>query len=173
MSLENNPLLVNEGLPRYDEVAAEHIVVGVRQVLAEAEKSIAVLEENITPTWDGLLKPLEELDVPFEYAWGPVGHLMSVRNADDLREAHEEVLGEVVAFGLRHEQSRPIYKGLVAMRDGVEWEKLDGAQRRCVELKIRAAEHAGVVLARHRRVVPSSQLRVPPGHNAAREARFQ
>ena len=146
MSLENNPLLVNEGLPRYDEVAAEHIVVGVRRVLAEAEKSIAVLEENITPTWDGLLKPLEELDVPFEYAWGPVGHLMSVRNADDLREAHEEVLGEVVAFGLRHEQSRPIYKGLVAMRDGVEWEKLDGAQRRCVELKIRAAEHAGVGL---------------------------
>ena len=146
MSLENNPLLVNEGLPRFDAIAAEHVVEGIRHLLVEAEKSIAALEEDIMPTWEGLLKPLEEIDVPFEYAWGPVGHLMSVRNADDLREAHEAVLGEVVAFSLRAQQSRPIYEGLVAIRDGAEWAKLDGAQQRCIELKIRAAEHAGVGL---------------------------
>ena len=146
MSLENNPLLVTEGLPRYDEIRAEQVVEGVRHVLGGAEKIIAELEANLTPTWDGLLKPLEDLDVPFEYAWGPVGHLMSVRNADDLRAAHEEVLAELVEFSLRTQQSRPIYEGLVAIRDGAEWAKLDGAQRRCIELKIRGAEHAGVGL---------------------------
>jgi oligopeptidase A len=56
------------------------------------------------------------------------------------------VLQDVVAFGLRVQQSRPIYEGLVAIRDGEEWAKLDGAQQRCIELKIRAAEHAGVGL---------------------------
>ena len=40
----------------------------------------------------------------------------------------------------------PVYEGLVAIRDGGEWAKLDEAQKRCIELKIRAAEHAGVGL---------------------------
>ena len=146
MSIENNPLLVTAGLPRYDEVAAEHIVPGVRHLLAAAEKQLAELEQNLAPTWEGLLKPLEDLDVLVEYGWDPVGHLMSVRNADDLRAAHEEVLAEVVAFGLRAQQSRPIYEGLVAIRDGEQWAKLDGAQQRCIALKIRSAEHAGVGL---------------------------
>ena len=145
-ALKNNPLLVKEGLPRYGEIEPEHIVPGVKHVLTEAEKQIAALEQNMTPSWDGLLAPLEELDVPFSYAWGPVGHLLSVKNSDDLREAHETVLQDVVAFGLRVQQSRPIYEGLVAIRDGEEWTKLDEAQKRCIELKIRSAEHAGVGL---------------------------
>ena len=118
MALENNPLLVTDGLPRYDEIKPEHVVPGVKNLLVQVEKQIEELEKTLTPTWDGLLKPLEDMDVPFEYAWGPVGHLMSVKNSDDLRKAHEAVLQDVVAFGLRVQQSRPIYEGLVAIRDG-------------------------------------------------------
>ena len=142
----NNPLLVTEGLPRYDEILPEHVVPGVKQVLADAEKRVAALEQNLIPTWEGLLVPLEENSLPFFYAWGPVGHLMGVKNSDELRRAHEAVLQDVVAYGLRVQQSRPIYEGLVAIREGEEWAKLDEAQQRCVELKIRAAEHAGVGL---------------------------
>lgn len=146
VTLENNPLLVTDGLPRYDEIKPEHVVPGVKNLLVQVEKQIEELEKNLTPTWDGLLKPMEDMDLPFEYAWSPVGHLMSVKNSDDLRTAHEAVLQDVVAFGLRVQQSRAIYEGLVAIRDGEEWGKLDEAQRRCIELKIRAAEHAGVGL---------------------------
>lgn len=146
MNLDQNPLLVTDGLPRYDEILPEHVEPGVKNLLVQVEKQVEELEKTLTPTWDGLLKPLEDMDLPFEYAWGPVGHLMSVQNSDDLRKAHEAVLQDVVAFGLRVQQSRPIYEGLVAIRDGAEWEKLDEAQRRCVSLKIRAAEHAGVGL---------------------------
>ncbi|MBT3605043.1 MAG: M3 family metallopeptidase, partial [Candidatus Latescibacteria bacterium] len=145
-TLESNPLLVTDGLPRYDEIKPEHVEPGVKNLLIQVERQIEELEQTVTPTWDDLLKPLEDMDVPFEYAWGPVGHLMSVKNSDELRSAHEAVLQDVVAFGLRIQQSRPIYEGLVAIRDGEEWNTLDEAQRRCVELKIRAAEHAGVGL---------------------------
>lgn len=145
-TLENNPLLVTDGLPRYDEIEPEHVEPGIKNLLIQVERQIEELEQTLTPTWDGLLKPLEDMDVPFEYAWGPVGHLMSVKNSDELRSAHEAVLQDVVAFGLRVQQSRPIYEGLVAIRDGEEWQNLDEAQRRCVALKIRAAEHAGVGL---------------------------
>jgi len=146
MPENNNPLLVTTGLPRYDEITPEHIVPGIQQILEDAEKRITALEQKLTPTWDGLLKPLEEIDVPFTYGWSPVSHLMSVKNSDELRAAHEKVLQDVVAFSLRTQQSRPIYQALLAMRDGGEWGALDEAQKRCITLKIRAAEHAGVGL---------------------------
>ena len=56
-ALKNNPLLVKEGLPRYDEIEPNHIVPGVKQMLSEAEKQITALEQNMTPSWDGVARP--------------------------------------------------------------------------------------------------------------------
>ncbi|MCH2184336.1 M3 family metallopeptidase, partial [Myxococcota bacterium] len=78
--------------------------------------------------------------------WGIVGHLMGVQNSDALREAHDAVQPEVVAFGLRLGQSKEIYTGLVALRDGPEFDALTPAEKRVVEGLIREATHAGVAL---------------------------
>ena len=86
------------------------------------------------------------MDVPFEYSWSCVSHLMSVRNSAELRAAYEEVQPKVVELGLRSGTSRPVYEGLKAIRDGAVWETLDEAQRRIVEQKLKSAEHAGVGL---------------------------
>ena len=58
MSENNNPLLVTTGLPRYDEITPEHIVPGIQHILKDAEERVTALEQDLTPTWDGLLKPL-------------------------------------------------------------------------------------------------------------------
>jgi oligopeptidase A len=102
----------------------EHVVPAMRQVLDRANERIDGLEQNLEPTWVGLLHPLEQLDIPFEYSWGVVSHLMGVKNSDDLRKAHEQVLSDVVQFGLRLNQSAAIYKGLLAIRDGDAWQAL-------------------------------------------------
>ena len=143
----DNPLLVESGFPHFDRVTPEHVVPAIRYVLERATEQIDGLERNLVPTWAGLLQPLEQLDIPFEYSWGVVSHLMNVKNSDALRQAHEAVLADVVQFGLRVNQSPAIYKGLLAIRDGEDWQKLDEAQRRIIEQKIRAANHAGVGLS--------------------------
>jgi len=147
MALSDNPLLITEGISRFDLIRPEHIEPAVSKVLSDAEKRLEEMESNIIPTWDGLIKPLEEMGTPFEYAWGPIGHLLNVKNSPELREEHEKMLPKVVQFSLRAGQSKPIYDGLVAIRDGSEWEKLDDAQRRVITLKIRDAELAGVGLS--------------------------
>lgn len=144
--LAGNPLLCTEGLPRFDQIQPEHVVPAVRKVLADAEVGLSALEESIEPTWDGCFAKLEELDRPFEYAWSPVSHLFGVKNSPELRKAYESVLDEVVQFGLRASQSRPIYDACVAIRDGEEWEKLTPARRRVVEKKIQSAELSGISL---------------------------
>lgn len=145
-SLDNNPLLETAGLPRFDLVQPEHIVPAVRHVLKEAEAALERIEEEIVPTWEGLLEPLAAMDRPFEFAWGPVSHLLGVQNSPELRDAHAQVLGEVVQFSLRASQSKPIYDGLLAIKNSELWESLDAAQQRIIELKLRGARHAGVAL---------------------------
>jgi oligopeptidase A len=69
-----------------------------------------------------------------------------VRNSDALRAAYEAVQPDVVAFGLRQGQSRPIYEAVVALREGEAFARLDPAQQRIVESLEREARHAGVAL---------------------------
>jgi oligopeptidase A len=143
----DNPLLVENGFPLFDRVEPEHVVPAIRQVIKRANEQVDRLEQNLAPSWDGLLQPLEQLDIPFEYSWSLVSHLMGVKNSDALRKAHEQVLADVVQFGLRVNQSPAIYQGLLAIRNGDAWQDLDEAQRRIVAHKIRAAKHAGVGLS--------------------------
>jgi oligopeptidase A len=145
-SLQDNPLLQKTDLPLFDQIKPEHVIPAVRHILSRAETNLQKIEKNAAPTWNDLLKPLEELEVPFEYAWGPIGHLLGVKNSEELRDAHESVLNEVVSFSLRLNQSPVIYKTLEVIRNGDEWTKLDPAQQRVIELKLRAARHAGVAL---------------------------
>ena len=144
--VNDNPFLVREGIPPFDAMKAEQVVPAMEQVLAEVETTLEAIEASVEPTWEGLMEPLEALETPFEYAWGPVSHLLSVKNADDFRKAHEEIQPKVVELSLRINQSRAIYDGAKALREGDAWGSLDEAQQRAVELKLRQAEHAGVGL---------------------------
>jgi oligopeptidase A len=89
----------------------EHVVPAMRQVLDRANERIGWLEKNLEPTWSGLIHPLEQVNIAFEYSWSVVSHLMGVKNSDELRKAHEQVLSDVVKFGLRVNQSPAIYQG--------------------------------------------------------------
>ena len=144
--LPANPLLIPNGLPRFGDIRAEHVEPAVRHVVAQVEQELTQLEQSLTPTWDGLLKPLEELGRPLEMVWRPVSHLLNVQNTEVLRKVHQNMLPLVVELDLRLMQSRPLYEGLRALRDGDGWRSLTGAQQRVVENKLRDAQHAGVGL---------------------------
>ena len=143
----NNPLLQTSGLPRFDQIRPQHVVPGVRQALAQATEKLEALEADLAPSWEGLLQPLEAIDLLFEYAWHPVQHLLSVKNSEALRQAHDAVLGEVVAFGLRLRQSKPIYDALKTLKHSESWQTLSNAQQRLIDQMLQEAKHAGVALA--------------------------
>ena len=141
-----NPLLRRGGFPAFDEIQPAHVVPAVRQLLATAAEQFARIESHVRPTWHSTIEALDRLDQPFDYGWRPVTHLFGVRNSPELREAYETVLPEMVAFGLRVRQSKPIYEALKSLRDGSEWATLDEVQRRIVERRILEAELAGIGL---------------------------
>ncbi len=146
LASEENSLLMHGALPRFDLFEPSDVVPGIRSLIAELDADLGRLEQQIEATWTGLIEPLEAMSERLGFAWGLVGHLMGVRNSDALREAHSEVQGEVVAFGLRQAQSHAIYKGLESLRDSSDFDLFDSAQKRIVESLLRDARHAGVGL---------------------------
>lgn len=157
---EANPLHLHGALPRFDRFETAQVEPGIRALLMGLDEELSELETSLTnlleggdpPSWSALIDPLEAMSERLGFGWGLVGHLMGVQNSDPLRQAHSGVQAEVVGFGLRLAQSRPIFEALEALRAGAAFSTLDPAQRRIVESLLREARHAGVGLAEAERV---------------------
>ena len=145
-TVSKNPLLVGKGLPPFSEIKAEHVEPAITQILEELEQGVSKLKENVTPTWSGLVEPLTELEERLGWSWGIVGHLMSVKNSPELREAYEKMQPEIVKFYNKLSQSKPLYEAFKGIKQGAEWDKLEPAQQRIVESSIRDFELSGVGL---------------------------
>ena len=145
-TITKNPLLIGKGLPPFNEIKAEQVVPAMTQLLKELEEEISKLEENVTPTWSGLVEPLTSIEERLGWSWGIVGHLMSVKNSPELREAYETVQPEIVKFYNQLSQSKPLYEAFKGIKEGADWGNLEPAQQRIVESSIRDFELSGVGL---------------------------
>jgi len=146
MDTANNPLLSDDLIPDFAALSAQHVGPAVALLIEETRKDFESLEGSLGATWDGLMVPLETVDDRLSRAWGAIGHMLGVRNSDKLREAHSACQADVVSLYTAMAQSRPVYDGMVALRDGDAWAGLDEGQRRVVDKAIRGAELAGVAL---------------------------
>ncbi|MCH2212395.1 MAG: M3 family metallopeptidase [Fuerstiella sp.] len=148
MALEHsdNPILRTSGIPSYDAIQPGHVESGITEMLRRAEQLLTSLEKQPARGWDSLMNPLEKIDLLYEYGWNAVGHLLSVVNSDELRQAHETVLPAVVEFGLRIAQSQPLYQQMCCLRDGDTWNELSACRQRIITLAIQNAELSGIGL---------------------------
>lgn len=145
-TVTNNPLLIGKGLPPFEAIKPEHVVPAMTQLLAELDKELTNLEETVTPTWSGLVEPLDRFQERLSWSWGIVNHLMGVKNTPELRQAHETVQPQVVQFVNKLNQSKLIYEAFKALKASDTWHSLEPAQKRIVEAAIRDAQLSGVGL---------------------------
>jgi oligopeptidase A len=150
-TVNDNPLLIGKGLPPFEAIKPEQIVPAMTQLLSEVETELSNLEKQVTPTWDGLVEPLDRLGERLMWSWGVVAHLMSVKNSPELRQAYETVQPQVIQFSNKLSQSQPLYKAFKSLRQGKDWSTLEPAQQRIVEAAIRNAELSGVGLEGEKR----------------------
>lgn len=142
----SNPLLNFDGLPQYDQVLPEHVQPALDVVLAEAEQRLANLEAEAPASYAEFMPLYEAINDQLGRVWGVVGHLLSVRNSDELRQAHEQGQPRVIAFGTKVGQSQPLYQAFLAMKNGAEWQQLSPAQQRIIETELRDFTLSGIGL---------------------------
>ena len=143
----NNPLLQADTLPAFSRIRPEHVQPAISLIIDENLKSIeALLEAGEKPSWESLAAPLERLDDRLNRAWSPVGHLNSVVNSEELREAYNACLPLLSDYATLVSQNEKLYRAYRELAESAEFEKLDTAQRRIIENALRDFRLSGVDL---------------------------
>ena len=132
--------------PRFDVITPTLAAEALPALLAEGRQAVAALEKCATPTWDGFLIPLHLATKPLWYAWGIVGHELSVMNSQEWRDVDNRFRPEIVNFGLEIGQNPAFYRLMEEMQNGPEWQRLDETRRRILTTALRNARQAGVGL---------------------------
>jgi oligopeptidase A len=147
MSATLNPLLDFSGLPRFDAVTPEHVAPAIRQLLAENRALIEKLEAPSAPaTWNDFVQPMTDGGERLSRAWGIVGHLHSVNDVPEWREAYNAMLPEVSGFFAELGQNLALFAKYKALSESPEYATLTPARRRIIDNDVRDFRLAGAEL---------------------------
>ena len=133
-------------LPVWPQIQADDVEPGVTALLESVEATFAEIEANPTPTWAGVMEPLEHLGHRLESVIGTITHLTSVKYSDELQEAYDAVRPAIVAISNTMSQSKAVYDAMVELRASDEGQNLSVARARILDESIRGMERSGVAL---------------------------
>jgi len=141
-----NPLLEQGELPNFALVEPQHVLPAVREAIRLGREELSTIEKISDPTWQNFVLPLRKLSRRLDRVWGVVGHLMGVKNSEELRAAHAEAEPEIVQFRLELGQNQAIYRLWQKLQQKADTELVTPARKRIVESGLRDARLSGVGL---------------------------
>ena len=146
LELMSNPLLDLTGLPHFDQIQPQHIQPALDQQLARAQQTVNAVKQTDSITWDDLVQPLEDMNELLSRLWSPVAHLNAVADSDELRREYEVGIGKLTAWFTELGQDAELYRRYQVLRDSVEFEGLETAQKKIIDNAIRDFKLSGIAL---------------------------
>lgn len=144
---QTNPLLDFSGLPRFDVVQPAHVESAIRALLDENRSLIEQLLKPETPaTWKDFVQPMVDAGERMGRAWGVVGHLHSVNDVPEWRDAYNALLPEISSFYAELGQNLALFDKYKALRDSAEYATLTPAQKKIIDNEVRDFRLSGAEL---------------------------
>ena len=154
-SLKNKSLLNNmkltdykdkNDLPLFSNFKPETLVSNTQKLIVNLENDFKKLEEKMKNEkknyYDVSINQREKIEYPLGFYWGVVSHLTSVKNSDELRKVHEDIMPEVIKVSNSISQSKTLYECL----EKSSKENLNSIQKRIIEKELRGMQLNGVNL---------------------------
>ncbi len=142
-----NPLLDISGLPRFDIIEPKHVQPAINSLLDENRALIEQLAGDPAPaTWDTFAAPLTDGIERLSRAWSIVGHLHSVNDVPEWREAYNQMLPEVSRFYAELGQNLKLFARYKAIRKSAEYPQLSPARRKIIDNEVRDFRLSGAEL---------------------------
>lgn len=142
-----NPLLATGGLPKFNEIRPEHVSPAIDSLIAEGRalvEQLATAEQ--TPDWQNFVQPIETFSEKLSRSWGPVGHMNSVVNTPELREAYNENLAKLTDFYSDLSQDERLYNKYKAIQGSPAYAQLSTAQQKIIDNEVRGFKLGGAEL---------------------------
>jgi len=142
----DNPLLDTSSLPRFGELAPEHVVPAVSELIAEHRQNLLKLLENEACTsFDGLVARIEDMEHELSRVWSPVSHLQGVLGSREWRDAYNEALPLLTEHATELGQNSQLQKAYSAVEARLPRDAT-AAQRSVVKQALRDFHLSGVDL---------------------------
>lgn len=143
-----NALLDFSDLPRFDVITPAEVQPAISQLLEESRLLVERLTgDAVPPTWAAFSEPFSAGMERFSRAWGVVGHLHSVNDVPEWREAYNAMLPEVSRFFAELGQNLKLFAKYKEIRESAEYKTLTVAQRKIIDNEIRDFRLSGAELA--------------------------
>jgi oligopeptidase A len=146
--LQDNPLLHFTGLPKFDQVKAEHVSPAIDHLLNEARATVETLSQDTSGnvTWGNFAAQLEDMEEKIARAWSQVGHMNAVVNSPELRAAYNDNLSKLTDFYADLGQDERLYAKFRSLRASPEFDLLPSTQKKIVENELRDFRLGGAEL---------------------------
>ncbi len=146
--MKTNPLLDFSGLPHFDAIVPADVQPAINQLLAQNRTLVEHLTaDKVAATWQAFAAPLSDSIEGLSRAWGVVGHLHSVNDIPEWREAYNGMLPEVSRFYAELGQNLKLFAKYKAISESAEYASLSAAQRKIVDNEVRDFRLSGAELS--------------------------
>ncbi len=145
--MSTNPLLVFNGLPKFNEIKPEHVSPAIDSLIAEGRALVETLATSAeAPTWENFALKLEDHSEKLNRAWSQVGHMNAVVNTPELREAYNDNLAKLTDFGSDVAQDERLYAKFKQIQTSAEFAKLTPTQQTIINKEVRDFKLGGAEL---------------------------
>ena len=142
-----NPLLQFASLPQFDQIKPEHVSPALDSLLSAGKQTVEALATNTEmPSWQNFALKLEDMDEKISRAWSQVGHMNSVVNSPELREAYNDNLAKLTDFYSDLAQDERLYAKYRAIKNSADFIKLNSAQQKIIANEVRDFKLGGAEL---------------------------
>jgi len=146
-SLADNPLFTERDLQAFDAIRPEHIAPAINELIARTRAAVErAADPALPPTWDNIVDELDDASERLSRAWSAAGHLNSVVNTPELREAYNESLPAVSEFWTWVGLHEGLYLQYKRLADSAEYAAMSPTRKRIVDLALRGFRLSGVEL---------------------------
>ncbi|MFQ6405857.1 M3 family metallopeptidase [Methylophilus sp. 'Pure River'] len=145
--MSTNPLLVFNGLPKFNDIRPEHVSPAIDSLLTEGRALVEQLATTSeTPDWQNFVQPIENYSEKLSRSWGPVGHMNAVVNTPELREAYNDNLAKLTDFYSDLSQDERLYNKYKAIQASTGYATLSRAQQKIIDNEVRGFKLGGAEL---------------------------
>ena len=141
-----NPLLANIDLPDFAAIQAAHVVPAIEAAIEQHRAAIDQITASQADDFDSVILAAERADFLLSRIWSPIGHLASVADTPELREAHASAQALMTAYLMEAGQNRAHHDAVARVAARPDFADLPPARKRAVELALRGFHLAGVAL---------------------------
>jgi len=148
VSLTDNPILesITAELPLFDQIKPEDVMPVLDAEVEHARLIVTELTAIADPDWDSLMMPLEAMEERLGRAWGPVSHLNSVCDSEELRAVYQQGVAKMTEWSSELGQNEALYAAIRKVRERDDFASLSEERQQVINHALRDFKLSGAEL---------------------------